>query len=32
MDMECLKKAREGSKADMEKIILSFEPLVIKEM
>lgn len=31
MDMECLKKAREGSKADMEKIILSFEPLVIKE-
>lgn len=31
MDMECLKKAREGSKADMARIIQSFEPLVIKE-
>jgi RNA polymerase sigma factor (sigma-70 family) len=31
MDMDRLKRAREGSKADMEDIIRSFEPLVRKE-
>lgn len=31
MDMDRLKRAREGSKADMEYIIQSFEPLVRKE-